>query len=91
MYTIPPLPPVQALKNGPGCQVRDSQKGAAEQGKLASGLRRREQVSADSVLHYFNPALVMKLIEIVQGDHTSRETADLLMEFSRRTGKNPYT
>jgi 3-hydroxybutyryl-CoA dehydrogenase len=40
-------------------------------------------------LHYFNPALVMKLIEVVQGDHTSPETADLLMEFSRRTGKTP--
>jgi 3-hydroxybutyryl-CoA dehydrogenase len=40
-------------------------------------------------LHYFNPALVMKLIEVVQGDHTSDSTADLLMEFSRRTGKTP--
>ncbi|MDR0390059.1 MAG: 3-hydroxyacyl-CoA dehydrogenase family protein [Spirochaetaceae bacterium] len=40
-------------------------------------------------LHYFNPALVMKLIEIVQGDHTSDETAELLMEFAKRTGKIP--
>lgn len=40
-------------------------------------------------LHYFNPALVMKLVEVVQGDHTSNETAELLMEFCRRTGKTP--
>jgi len=40
-------------------------------------------------LHYFNPALVMKLIEVVQGDHTSDETAEALMEFARRTGKTP--
>lgn len=40
-------------------------------------------------LHYFNPALVMKLIEVVQGDHTSDETAKTLVEFARRTGKTP--
>lgn len=40
-------------------------------------------------LHYFNPALVMKLVEVVQGDHTSEETAQALMEFSRKTGKTP--
>lgn len=40
-------------------------------------------------LHYFNPALVMKLTEVVQGEHTSKETVDVLMEFSRKTGKDP--
>jgi 3-hydroxybutyryl-CoA dehydrogenase len=40
-------------------------------------------------LHYFNPALVLKLTEVVQGAHTSDETAETLMEFSRRTGKTP--
>lgn len=40
-------------------------------------------------LHYFNPALVMKLNEVVQGPHTSKETVDALMEFARRTGKDP--
>lgn len=39
--------------------------------------------------HYFNPALVMKLVEIVKGDHTSMETADALMEFCRSCGKTP--
>lgn len=40
-------------------------------------------------LHYFNPALVMKLTEVVQGPHTSAETVNALMEFSRNTGKDP--
>ena len=40
-------------------------------------------------LHYFNPALAMKLIEVVTGAHTSEETAETLMEFARRTGKRP--
>lgn len=40
-------------------------------------------------LHYFNPALVLKLTEVVQGEHTSDETAQALMEFSRKTGKTP--
>ena len=40
-------------------------------------------------LHYFNPALVMKLTEIVQGPHTSDETVQKLIEFSKNTGKKP--
>ena len=40
-------------------------------------------------LHYFMPALVMKLVEVVKGDHTSQETVDKLMTFARETGKTP--
>lgn len=40
-------------------------------------------------LHYFNPALVMELVEVVQGPHTSAETAAALLEFCRDTGKQP--
>ena len=40
-------------------------------------------------LHYFAPALVMKLVEVVGGEHTSQETLDKLMEFGRSTGKTP--
>ena len=40
-------------------------------------------------LHYFNPALVMKLNEVVQGPHTIKETVDALMDFARNTGKDP--
>jgi len=40
-------------------------------------------------LHYFNPALVMKLVEVVQGEHCSDETAQALYDFAVATGKEP--
>ena len=40
-------------------------------------------------LHYFNPALVMKLTEVVRGEHTSEETVKAMQEFSVATGKSP--
>jgi len=40
-------------------------------------------------LHYFNPALVMKLVEVVQGEHCSEETAQALYDFAANTGKKP--
>jgi len=40
-------------------------------------------------LHYFNPALVMKLVEVVQGAHCSDETAQTLYDFAIATGKEP--
>lgn len=39
--------------------------------------------------HYFNPALVMELIEVVKGEHTSEETVQELMDFARAVGKTP--
>lgn len=39
-------------------------------------------------LHYFNPALVMELVEVVKGEHTSEETAQELMEFCKASGKH---
>lgn len=40
-------------------------------------------------LHYFMPALVMKLVEVVKGAHTSEETVERLMQFARSVGKTP--
>jgi enoyl-CoA hydratase/3-hydroxyacyl-CoA dehydrogenase len=40
-------------------------------------------------LHFFNPAAINKLIEVVRGEKTSQETFDTLMSFSRRLGKIP--
>lgn len=54
--------------------------------KLASATGRPAKVAN---LHYFNPALVMPLVEVVQGPHTAPETAQALVEFARRTGKTP--
>ena len=42
-------------------------------------------------LHYFNPALVMELVEVVKGPHTSEQTVDLVRAFAISTGKYPIT
>ncbi len=38
-------------------------------------------------LHFFNPALVMKLVEVVQGPHVSDETAQISMDLCKKLDK----
>jgi 3-hydroxybutyryl-CoA dehydrogenase len=40
-------------------------------------------------MHFFNPALVMQLVEVVRGPHTSEQTVQRVMEFARAIGKTP--
>ena len=40
-------------------------------------------------LHFFNPAPVMKLVEVVKGEQTSEATIHALVEFTRKLGKQP--
>lgn len=40
-------------------------------------------------IHYFNPALVMKLIEVVRGEHTSDETVKAAHDFALQCNKKP--
>lgn len=40
-------------------------------------------------LHFFNPALVMKLVEVVQGPHVSDETARISMGLCEKLSKVP--
>jgi 3-hydroxybutyryl-CoA dehydrogenase len=54
--------------------------------RLADATGRPAQVAN---MHYFNPAMVMEVVEVVQGPHTAPETAETLVEFCRRTGKQP--
>lgn len=42
-------------------------------------------------IHYFNPALVMQLVEIVKGPHTSEEAIEVARAFAVNTGKTPIT
>lgn len=53
---------------------------------FAGAVRHPERVAN---LHFFNPALVMELVEVVRGPHTSQETVDVLMEFARSIRKTP--
>ncbi|MDR1132485.1 MAG: 3-hydroxyacyl-CoA dehydrogenase family protein, partial [Oscillospiraceae bacterium] len=54
--------------------------------KLAGATKRPDKVAN---LHFFNPALVMKLVEVVMGVHSSEDTAQHLMAFAEKCGKFP--
>lgn len=51
---------------------------------IASATRRASQVVG---MHFFNPAHVMKLVEVVAGLDTSAETVESVIELSKRIGK----
>lgn len=53
---------------------------------IASATKRPERVAG---LHFFNPAQIMKLVEVVRGYGTSDETVEELKEFSKALTKEP--
>jgi 3-hydroxybutyryl-CoA dehydrogenase len=54
--------------------------------KVAAATGRPAQVCN---MHFFNPALVMKCVEVVRHEGTSDETVATTMELARRLGKEP--
>ncbi|HEY2048044.1 MAG TPA: 3-hydroxyacyl-CoA dehydrogenase NAD-binding domain-containing protein [Caulobacteraceae bacterium] len=52
--------------------------------EIASVTKRPESVIG---LHFFSPANVMKLLEVVRADHTSKEVINTSMKLSRKIGK----
>ncbi|MBD5134766.1 MAG: 3-hydroxybutyryl-CoA dehydrogenase [Lachnospiraceae bacterium] len=40
-------------------------------------------------MHFFNPAPVMKLVEVIQGENTPDEMRDKIVEISKEIGKTP--
>ena len=40
-------------------------------------------------MHFFNPALVMKCVEVVRNEHTSDATVEAVMQVARTMGKEP--
>jgi 3-hydroxybutyryl-CoA dehydrogenase len=54
--------------------------------EVASATKRPDKVIG---MHFFNPAPVMKLVEIIKGIATSQETFDAIKELSVAIGKEP--
>jgi 3-hydroxybutyryl-CoA dehydrogenase len=54
--------------------------------RIAEATGRAERVIG---LHFFNPVHIMKLLEVVRGRDTSRDTVDAALDFARRIGKEP--
>jgi len=53
---------------------------------LASTTKRAEKVIG---MHFMNPVPVMKLVEVVKGFQTSKETTDRILDLSKKLGKIP--
>jgi 3-hydroxybutyryl-CoA dehydrogenase len=54
--------------------------------EIASAVKRKDRFAG---MHWFNPAQVMPLIEVVRGPLTSDETFNLIFELSKKLGKAP--
>jgi 3-hydroxybutyryl-CoA dehydrogenase len=54
--------------------------------KIADATSRPDKVCN---MHFFNPALVMKLVEVVKGAHVSDETVERVMEVAKKMSKTP--
>jgi 3-hydroxybutyryl-CoA dehydrogenase len=54
--------------------------------KIASATKRPEMVIG---MHFMNPVLVMKLVEVINGYGTKREVTDKIVELSKQLGKVP--
>jgi len=53
---------------------------------LASATKRPEKVAG---MHFFNPAQVMRLVEVIRGLQTSDETVEVVKGFAQKLGKTP--
>lgn len=53
---------------------------------IASALQRPERVIG---MHFFNPAHIMKLVEVIRGEQTSQEIVQRTIELAKELGKTP--
>ena len=54
--------------------------------EIASGTQNPDRVIG---LHFFNPAPVMQLVEVIRGIATAQETVDVVMSVAKAIGKQP--
>jgi 3-hydroxybutyryl-CoA dehydrogenase len=54
--------------------------------EIATAVKKRDRVVG---IHFFNPAPVMQLIEIIQAVETSAATVQAVIEFAQKVGKEP--
>jgi 3-hydroxybutyryl-CoA dehydrogenase len=54
--------------------------------EIAMATKRPEKVAG---MHFFNPAPLMRLVEVIRGYHTNDETVYIVMEMAKKMGKEP--
>jgi len=52
--------------------------------EIAMATKRPEKVAG---MHFFNPAPLMRLVEVIRGYHTNDETVHIVMEMAKKMGK----
>jgi 3-hydroxybutyryl-CoA dehydrogenase len=73
-------------KMAPPHAILASNSSAIISSRIADATRRPEKILN---VHFFNPALVMKLVEVVQGPHVSDETREISMALCEKLEKVP--
>ncbi|XP_050664816.1 probable 3-hydroxyacyl-CoA dehydrogenase B0272.3 isoform X2 [Leptidea sinapis] len=56
--------------------------------EIGAGINRKDRYGG---LHFFNPVPVMRLLEVIKGDHISEETYQAMMEWGKSIGKTCIT
>jgi len=54
--------------------------------EMGNATKRPDKVAG---MHFFNPPIMMALIEVIKGDNTNQETMNTLFELSKKLGKTP--
>jgi len=54
--------------------------------QIAKGVKNPERVIG---MHFFNPATIMKLVEVVKTDLTNEQTTNIIIELARQMNKTP--
>lgn len=94
-YVIEAAPEVLQLKRNifadldrmaPPHAILATNSSAIVSSRIADATQRPDKVIN---MHFFNPALVMKLVEVVKGPHVGDATADVTMQLSEALGKVP--
>lgn len=57
--------------------------------RMTEGVVSDERLERVCNLHYFNPVLVMELVEVVRGPRTSAETVQIALDFVKQTDRVP--
>lgn len=71
-------------ENAPAHAILASNTSTMSISEIAKATKRPDKVAG---LHYFNPAVIMKLVEVIRGEKTSDETMDVLFDFVIKNGK----
>ena len=53
---------------------------------MGNATKRPDKVAG---MHFFNPPIMMTLVEVIKSDNTSQETINILVELAKKLGKTP--